>query len=68
MRLDDDVEATGSHEAVGARKGHALGAHDFGDTYGCAAGDADAAVDEGCDASASSAVWIWLVTAIEGEE
>lgn len=45
MRLDDDIEAPRAHEAVGAWVGEVEGAHDFGDADGCAAGDADAAVD-----------------------
>lgn len=44
--LDDDVEAAGADEAVGARKRETAAAHDLGDADGGAARDADAAVHE----------------------
>lgn len=57
MRLDDDVEATGAHEAVGSREGVVHSAHYFCDADGGRAGDADAAVDEGCCVIGFAAVW-----------
>lgn len=57
MRLDDDVQPAGAHEAVGAREGEAQLVHDFGDADGCGARDAYAAVDEGGGAVAAAAFW-----------
>ena len=50
MRLDDDIQTPRSNEAVRAWERQAELVHDLGDADGGGAGDADAAVDEGCRA------------------
>ena len=56
VRLDDDVQPSRAHEAVGSREGHVILPHDFGDANGSAPGNADSAVHQGGCAVAPTAI------------